>query len=389
MKKSNKLWGLAAVFLILLALAGCSNGNGAGGEGAAVPGGGSAEVQGGAANQGPEQNQAPAAAALGDPAVSYSLKVGQIGTGIKASLVVLAHESGYYEKEGVEVSLENISNLNDGLTAITLGKLDVLPFGVIPSCTFISQGAELVIFGGTIAEGSQCVALPERAAEFKELEGFRGKTVACVRAETGHMIMKGKLREAGIDTDNEVDFVELDGFQSVVEAVSKGTADVGFTNSGFGQNAVKQGLAIVFNVGEYAPDAVCCRQTTGKAVIEEKREALVRFEVANFEAYRLYLEDKEKVIDTLMTYSGQPRDYVEACMYDGVMKISLDPAKNRVAEFYQVMKDNGDIAADTPEQIEEAVDVTIYQDALKIMAERYPDWKALPELEAAFQANNF
>ena len=76
-------------------------------------------------------------------------------------------------------------------------------------------------------------------------------------------------------------------------------------------------------------------------------------------------------------------------MYDGVMKISLDPAKNRVAEFYQVMKDNGDIAADTPEQIEEAVDVTIYQDALKIMAERYPDWKALPELEAAFQANNF
>lgn len=87
--------------------------------------------------------------------MTYDLSVGQMGTGIKAAMVVLAHEMGYYEEEGLNVELTQISNLNDGLTAITLGKLDVLPFGVIPTCTFIAQGADLTVIGGTIAEGSR------------------------------------------------------------------------------------------------------------------------------------------------------------------------------------------------------------------------------------------
>ena len=70
---------------------------------------------------------------MGDLSVTYDLSVGQMGTGIKAAMVVLAHEMGYYEEEGLNVELTQISNLNDGLTAITLGKLDVLPFGVIPT----------------------------------------------------------------------------------------------------------------------------------------------------------------------------------------------------------------------------------------------------------------
>ena len=122
---------------------------------------------------------------MGDLSVTYDLSVGQMGTGIKAAMVVLAHEMGYYEEEGLNVELTQISNLNDGLTAITLGKLDVLPFGVIPTCTFIAQGADLTVIGGTIAEGSACVALPEREEEFRDIQNFAGKTVACVRAETG------------------------------------------------------------------------------------------------------------------------------------------------------------------------------------------------------------
>ena len=87
--------------------------------------------------------------------VNYSLRVAQMGTSIKAAMVVLANEMGYYAEEGLDVTFEPINNLNDGITAILGGSLDILPFGVIPTCTFVAQGADLTVIGGTIAEGSE------------------------------------------------------------------------------------------------------------------------------------------------------------------------------------------------------------------------------------------
>lgn len=316
------------------------------------------------------------------------LKVGNTGNSIKPAMVVLAHELGYYKEEGLDVTLETIPNLNEGITAVEQGKLDVLPLGVIPSCTFIAQGSPVVIFGGTISEGSEAVVTTENKNSIRALTDFKGKSVACVRPETGHLIMKNKMKQAGLDVENDVDFIELDGFQSVIEAVLKGEADVGFVNSGFGAVARKQGLEVLFPVGEYAPDAVCCRQTTSKATIETKRDALVRFQVANLRAYLTYRSDKEKTITTLMTYSGQDRAYVEACLYDEVMKITLDPAKDRIQDFYEALKENGDIDAATPYSVTDAVDNTIYKDALDEMQKRYPDDAALAALHESFLMNN-
>ena len=318
----------------------------------------------------------------------YDLSVGQMGTGIKSSMVVLAHELGLYEKEGLNVTFSDISSLNDGIVAINAGKLDILPFGVIPTCTFYAQGADLVIFGGTIAEGSQAVCKPEVQETYASLEGFRGKTVACVRPETGHMIMKAKLREAGITPGEDVTFVELDGMQSVVEAVSKGEADVGFVNSGFGQNAQKQGLVIAFDVADYAPNAVCCRQTASGQAVRENPEPYIRFQTANLEAYKRYLEEPQQCIDTLTAYSGLEPEYVENCLYDGVMKVTMDPMAVRCEEFYDSMRANGDIAADAPEDLGEAVNSDVYAQALARMHARYPDWDAYVTLKTAFDENN-
>ena len=142
-------------------------------------------------------------------------------------MVVLASEMGYYEEEGLDVSFESIASLNDGLTAIDTGKIDILPLGIIPTVTFVSQGSDFVIFGGTISEGSQAVVTEENKDTIKDLTDYEGKTIACVRPETGHMIMEKLIRMPEVDMDT-VEFVEMDGFQSVIEAVSKGTADVGF-----------------------------------------------------------------------------------------------------------------------------------------------------------------
>ena len=200
----------------------------------------------------------------------------------------------------------------------------------------------------------------------------------------GHPDMKGT---PGVDMTT-VKFVELDGFQSVVEAVLKGEADVGFVNSGFGQNARTQGLEVPFLVGEYAPNAVCCRQTALKSNVEANRDAYVRFEIANLRAMMLMLTDKETTIAKLVEFSGLDEQYVYNCIYDGVMKISMDPSANRVQEFYEIMQANGDIAADSEYNMTDHIDSGIYYDALTTVMERYPDFDGWTAMMEAYEENN-
>lgn len=317
-----------------------------------------------------------------------TLKVGMAGTDIKAVCVILAQELGFYEEEGVAVAFEKVSNLNDGVTALSQGKLDVLPFGFISTATFVSQGTDVVIMGGTVSEGSQALVRPENRDMIKDIRDFKGKTVAYVRLETGQMVMKNEMVKAGLDPEQDVNFVVMDGFPAVGEAVSKGEADIGFVNSNYGYVAEQIGLEAAFNVADYVPDTVCCRETASREAITEKRDALVKFMIANLRAYEVYRTDRKTTIKILMDYSGQDEGYVEAAMYNGIMKLRLDPNKKKVRKLYEAMKQNGDISADTEYDIADYTDVTIYEDALEGMKDRFADPALYEELKAEFDQNN-
>jgi NitT/TauT family transport system substrate-binding protein len=323
-----------------------------------------------------------------------TITVGRPGLDIKIACIIVASEMGYYEDEGVNVEFKQISNLADGMTAVTQNKLDVLPFGVIPSATFIAQGADAVVFAGTISEGSEAICLPENADKYKEPADFQGTKIGCYRMETGHMVMKGLLREAGLDVNGgDVEFIYLDSMASIAEAVKKGDVDLGFINSGYGYIAKKNGLEVAFKVADFNPDFPCCRQTTNSKALVEKRDGLVKFMIANLRGYQTLMTDKETSIAALASYSGQDADYVENVIYgtadyEAAMKISLDPNKNKVCEFYEIMKANGDIDANTQYQMEDHLDTSIYEDALNEMLKREPDNAMFKQLLEEFKVNN-
>lgn len=122
------------------------------------------------------------------------LKVGMSGKDIKAVCVILAKELGYYEEEGISVEFEAVSTLNDAVTALSMNKLDILAYGFVPSATFISKGADVVIYGGTISEGSQVICKIENSNIIKDVDDLRGKKIGFIRPETGQMVMKGVMR---------------------------------------------------------------------------------------------------------------------------------------------------------------------------------------------------
>jgi len=322
-----------------------------------------------------------------------TITVGRPGLDIKIASIIIASELGYYMEEGVNVKFETISNLADGMTAVSQGKLDVLPFGVIPSCTFVSKGSDVVVFGGTISEGSEGVVLPENINKYNTVGDFRNKKIGCYRMETGHMVIKGFLRENGLDVNSDVEFVYLDSQQSIVEAVKKGEVDVGFVNSGYGYIAEKSDLAIAFHASDFSADFPCCRQTTNRSALTDKHEALLKFTIANLRAYHTLENDKKKSIDALVAYCGQDAQYVESVIYgsdtyDAAMKISLDPNKNKVCDFYEIMKNNGDIDADTKFKMEDHVDTSIYKEALEELIRKDKDSGFYVSLKNEFEKNN-
>lgn len=304
-----------------------------------------------------------------------SLKVGMLGVDIKTACIIVAKSKGYFEEENVDVTFEQVSDLAAGITAVSEGKLDILPYGCIPSMNFISQGTDLVVYGGTIAEGSEAIVRKEDADKYKTVDDLKGKKIGCFRMETGHMVVKGLCREAGMDLEKDVEFVYLESQAAIMEAVNKGEVDLGFVNSGYGYVCKQSGLDVAFRVGEWKKDFPCCRQTTSREAFDTKYEGLVNFETALLRAMYDIETDKERTIDILAEYSGQDEAYVENVIYGtddyvAAMKISLSPDVDAVADFYELMKANGDIDSETTYEIRDHLDDTIYKAALERLIER-------------------
>lgn len=56
-----------------------------------------------------------------------TLKVGMLGKDIKTACIIMAKELGYFDEENLDVQFEKVNSLPDGLTAVSMDKLDILP----------------------------------------------------------------------------------------------------------------------------------------------------------------------------------------------------------------------------------------------------------------------
>ena len=66
--------------------------------------------------------------------------------------------------------------------------------------------------------------------------------------------------------------------------------------------------------------------------------------------------------------------------YRNAMIVSLNPNRKKVLDFYETMKLNGYIDANTPVDMADHIDTTVYETALQTLAEREADntlWQEL------------
>lgn len=340
---------------------------------------------------------AAAASSAAAPAIELSpdteeLTVALLGKDIKIAALLVANEEGFFAEEGVNLNFETVANFSDAVTALSDNRMDILPFGSIPTCTFVSQGVEnLCVFGGTIAEGSECVVLPENKDKYVKLADFDNARIAYFPMETGHLVMQGLQAEAG--TYNPDNWIIMSDQNSIMQAVLKGECDCGFLNSGQGYVAMQQGLTTSMHVGTLSPDFPCCRQTTSMEDMQNKKSALAKFMIAELRGQEFLQSNKQKAIQDLANYSGQSPEYVENVIYgtadyDTPMIVEMDPYTDAVCEFYGTMKATGNIDENTPYKMEDHVDSSIYKFALDTMLQRGENEKFYKDLLASYEQHN-
>ena len=179
-----------------------------------------------AATEAPKAETPATEAAPAAPAELPTVRVGVMGGMLKAGLVVLARDLNLDEEAGINLELVDVQSSADALTSIITGKdeMDVWSFQVLPSCNFIANGADVKIFGGSVAEGGAMICAKGHAEEYKDLNNFKGKTILGIRGETGFITFIGLLVNAGFDVTKDINIVWTNA-PAVLEGVAADGGD--------------------------------------------------------------------------------------------------------------------------------------------------------------------
>lgn len=305
----------------------------------------------------------------------------------------IAKEQGYYEEEGLK---PDYIILNSGaIESLSIGKADVNSETLIPPLSYIAQKSDLKIIGGAKAGGSLVITKPENAGKYSSLENWKGARLGTVRLSTSEMASRYALGKLGFNMDadkakQDIVFVEIESYPNIIEGVRKGQIDIGFINFEYQTAARDLGLHILFPMTYMYPNYVCCRQTAYSKSLESKREAYVAYLRAQIRAYKDFVEQPEAIVPLLAKASSQEEDYVRSLLYNtewnGGRTYHPDPDSKRIKEVWETLLQYNYI----PEGVDfdDAVDCTVYRDALNEILARYPDDPLYQQMARDFPVNN-
>lgn len=303
------------------------------------------------------------------------------------ALIFIAKEQGFFEKEGLDVTLFQFQNSAEGTNAILAKKVDVGGFGLTP-LVFISKGANETIIGGLDGDAAGLVVTVDKADQYKNLNTtadlviFKGKTIATVRASTGDIHFRDALTKAGLDLKKDITIQELASPSAVLEAVKAGKVDAGLVWTPYMELAESQGLRVVLYTGDFYPRHPCCRIAVLTDELTANRDTYVRFDKALIESYKWLSENPEASVDVVGKYVSVDKSVLKEAMTNGKTYNSPDPNTKGIDKIYTMMKNMNYI--NTTVNIDDHIDRTVYKQALDELTQANPNDQFYKDQQAVY-----
>ena len=317
-----------------------------------------------------------ALAAFNGSSYAETLKVGYLPTTGHGKFFV-AKEEGFFTKEGLDVELVEFQNSADGMNAIIAGKLDTGAFGTTGPIAHLSKGAKIKIIGGIMGGDAAIITTADNANTLSTISSLRGKKIATVRMASGDAVLRGALKDKGINWKTDVQIFELKNPSAVIEAVKSGQVDAGVVWGPHDLRAEELGLKVVIHSTDLQPGHPCCRLVVTENSLKT-RETWEKFVRAILEAEKFAQENKKATIADISKYVKLDQQLLWKGYYSQYADQSTDPNVKGVKHFSDVMINSEFIT--TEPDLNYGIDAKIYQNALNQLAKENPNdpyWKKL------------
>lgn len=288
----------------------------------------------------------------------------------------IAKEKGYFEDYNIEVEFAQFANSDDMLPALAAGEVDIA--GGVSTASFfnaIAQGIDVKIIADkghnvpgksyfTFVIGNHMVDV------IKDYPDFKGKKIAVSSLNSIDWYMyEEMLKYAGL-TEDDVEFVLMGDFGSMLGAIDAGTIDAALNIEPLIAQGVDKGFHVRFgDTTDYAPESQIALVLGSPDFMNKEQDISLRFMAAYLKGVRDYndafIKDigKGEVIDIMAKHTALK----DAALWEKVNVTGLDPDGKMfiddIKKQYEAYKANGAIRGDI--DFDKAIDTSMTEKAIE------------------------
>lgn len=215
MRLHQHLRGLAAGLLLVLSACAPS------GSAPAAPAGAASNP--GTAGAAQPAGAAPAAAAEAAPVARQPWRVAFTALVASQSVAWIAKEAGYFDRHGLDATINFINGGPAGMAALVAGDVDMLIVGASSVVRSALSGADTVLIAGT--KNRMAGALMVKP-DIRTAADLRGRRVGVAsRASNSELVARVGLERLGLDPDADVTYLAVGSGAQRVSALQQGSID--------------------------------------------------------------------------------------------------------------------------------------------------------------------
>lgn len=306
-------------------------------------------------------------------------------------LAFVAEEEGFFDDEGLDVTLSQFSSGTELVSGLESEKLDVAFVGSVPAIVSQANGHDVSIFGGAMSNGHGYVIDSKYTDGLDDWDVtiLKGKTVAVPRTTVQELELLQILDHYGLtyaeDGSADVKLVYFDSQKDAYAALASPEIDAASCYSPYTAIAVDDGYSIVYRCSdeEIFQNQPCCRQLALTTALNDDPDKFEAVERALIRAYDFFQTDHEKTVVDVKKYIDIPADQIDFELYEGYADSNPDPDKIATTK----LKDDAVAFGYVNDyDIDNYYNTAIYAAALEDLIADDPDNKIYQQLRQHFEA---
>lgn len=222
-------------------------------------------------------------------------------------LFYLAEEKGIFEKNGLDVDIQEFSSTTDNSSAFVGGQLDFCTYASSESIAPFAEGADFKII--LLADKSNGCEGLVATSEIKTVEDLKGKTVATQYCSVDHLLLLTLLQENGMTID-DINMVDM-SIETAGNTFIAGQCDAACIWDPYFSQAKENGGNVLYSTADN-PDIISDVLAASGDMVNNQPEVVEAMVKSYYEAVAYWKENTEEATEFMASKLGVTKEEFEA-----------------------------------------------------------------------------